>query len=129
MDKKQILGKNIRNYRQLRGMTQAQLAEELGCAASTIAMYETGKREPDFDQLEALADVFNVRMRDLVPDQVISTDPWDPNDMDWADKEDEATRIMARGMAKMSPENRRKLVEVAKLMFAEDFDEEGNKRK
>jgi repressor LexA len=50
-------------------MSQAELAEAVGCAASTIAMYETGKREPDMDTIEAIADVFNVRIRDLVPDK------------------------------------------------------------
>lgn len=68
MDNKQILGQNIKDYRQLRGMTQAQLADAIGCASSTIAMYETGKREPDMDTIEAIADIFNVRKRDLIPD-------------------------------------------------------------
>lgn len=69
MGNKDELGKLIRLYRQSRGITQAQLAEMLNCAPSTIAMYETGKREPDMDTIEALADVFNIRKRDLVPDE------------------------------------------------------------
>ena len=68
MGNKDELGKLIRFYRQSRNMTQAQLAEALGLSASTIAMYETGKREPDMDTLEALADVFNIRKRELVPE-------------------------------------------------------------
>lgn len=69
MDNKQILGRNIMNYRTLRGMTQSQLASELGCAASTVAMYETGKREPDMDTIEAIADIFNISICDLVPNK------------------------------------------------------------
>ena len=68
MGNKDELGKLIRFYRMSRNMTQAQLAEALGRSASTIAMYEIGQREPDMDTLEALADIFNISKRELVPD-------------------------------------------------------------
>lgn len=42
------------------GFTQAEMAEKLGISRSTIGMYETGAREPDFETLEAIADFFNV---------------------------------------------------------------------
>lgn len=42
-----VFGKNLRSLRQSRGLTQAQLAESLGISASTIGMYEQGRREPD----------------------------------------------------------------------------------
>ncbi len=41
-------------------MTQAEIAEKLGISRSTIGMYETGAREPDFNTLEKIADLFNV---------------------------------------------------------------------
>ncbi|MDY2628770.1 MAG: S24 family peptidase [Lachnospiraceae bacterium] len=47
-------------------MSQAELAEKLGVAKSTISMYEVGKREPDFVTLEAIADFFNVDMNYLL---------------------------------------------------------------
>lgn len=47
------------------GLTQAELALRLGLAKSTISMYERGKREPDFETLEAIADYFNVDMNRL----------------------------------------------------------------
>lgn len=129
---KESLGNLIRFYRKSRGMSQLQLAEAVGCSKSTIAMYETGKREPDMDQIEALADVFNIRIRDLVPEREnsahVNVSEWDPDSMAWAEKMDDTTRLLARGMAKMSPENRQKLYDVARLMFSEDFDEEGNKK-
>lgn len=67
MSNKTELGKNIRSYRILRNYTQARLAEEIGVSASTIAMYETGQREPDMDMIEAIADILNVSIHDLVP--------------------------------------------------------------
>lgn len=42
------------------GLTQAEIAEKLGISRSTIGMYETGAREPDFEVLEKIADFFNV---------------------------------------------------------------------
>lgn len=42
------------------GYTQQTIADKLGISRSTIGMYETGAREPDYDTLEAIADLFNV---------------------------------------------------------------------
>ena len=47
-------------------LSQAELADKLGVAKSTISMYEVGKREPDFETLEAIADFFNVDMNFLL---------------------------------------------------------------
>lgn len=52
--------RNLRELREARGMTQRELSERLGVAAGTIAMYETGKREPDFARSIELADIFRV---------------------------------------------------------------------
>lgn len=48
------------------GMTQAQLAARLEISQSSVAMYESGDREPSFEMLECIADLFNINMRDLV---------------------------------------------------------------
>ncbi len=47
-------------------LSQSELAEKLGVAKSTISMYEVGKREPDFETLEAIADLFNVDLNFLL---------------------------------------------------------------
>ena len=56
----------IKNLRIDRGITQEQLASLLKVSRSTIGMYETGSREPDFETLEAIADIFNVDMDYLI---------------------------------------------------------------
>lgn len=66
MGKKKEIGTRIRTMRKSRGMTQEDLARAIGQSASSITMYETGRREPDFETLEALADVFNVPMVSFV---------------------------------------------------------------
>ena len=52
--------------RKKQNMSQKELSEKIGVSRSTIGMYETGEREPDFETLEALADVFNVNMDTLL---------------------------------------------------------------
>ena len=42
------------------GLTQQEIADKLGISRSTIGMYETGAREPDYETLEMIADFFNV---------------------------------------------------------------------
>lgn len=59
--------KEMLKYLRLReNLSQSELAEKLGVAKSTISMYEVGKREPDFETLEAIADLFNVDMNFLL---------------------------------------------------------------
>ena len=41
-------------------LTQSEMAQKLVISRSTIGMYETGAREPDFETLEKIADFFNV---------------------------------------------------------------------
>lgn len=60
------VGEAIRSLRKARGMSQTDLAEALKVSRSTIAMWESGKREPDLDSLDALADAFNVNMTMLL---------------------------------------------------------------
>lgn len=67
MEKKKEIGTRIRTMRKSRGMTQEELGKAIGQSASSITMYETGRREPDFETLEALADVFNVPLVFFVP--------------------------------------------------------------
>ena len=46
-------------------LTQVEAARLMGITRSALAMYETGKREPDFETLELIADFYNVNMDTL----------------------------------------------------------------
>ena len=56
----------LKQLRNRDNLSQAELAQKLGVAKSTIGMYESGKREPDFETLESIADFFNVDMNFLL---------------------------------------------------------------
>lgn len=60
------LGSIIRRLRTDSKETQPYLASILGCSRSTISMYESGSREPNFETLEAIADHYNVDMNFLL---------------------------------------------------------------
>lgn len=53
-------GSILKNLRLSRNITQGELAAKLGISRSAVGMYETGGREPDFEMMEAIADIFNV---------------------------------------------------------------------
>lgn len=53
-------GKRLQELRNSKKMTQAELGKVLKVSASTIGMYETDKRQPNFETEEAIADFFNV---------------------------------------------------------------------
>ena len=55
-------GKRLKELREKKGITQDQLAKMLNTSRSRIGMYEQGRRQPDFETQEALADIFNVNM-------------------------------------------------------------------
>lgn len=55
----------LKFYRKRAGLSQRELAKELGLAYSTISMYEVGKREPNFETEELIADYFNVDLNNL----------------------------------------------------------------
>lgn len=55
----------LKFYRKRAGLSQRELAKQLGLAYSTISMYEVGKREPNFETEELIADFFNVDLNNL----------------------------------------------------------------
>ena len=52
----------LRYLRTSHDITQAELAKAIGVKPSTIGMYESGVREPNFEIEEKIADYFNVSL-------------------------------------------------------------------
>lgn len=64
--------------RKQHGLTQAELAARLGISKSAISMYERGKREPELEMLETMADFFHVSVSTLLRRQeadLVNGDP------------------------------------------------------
>ena len=57
-----MIGKRLKELRKKNGYTQVTLADNLGVSKGTVAMWETDKRMPDFDKLNELCNLFDVRL-------------------------------------------------------------------
>jgi len=59
MNKKQMLGKRIRELRKRKGINQEKLAELINVDPTTISNIENGKNYPSMNNLENLLEVLN----------------------------------------------------------------------
>ena len=73
------------------GLTQVEAAKRMGISRSALAMYETGKREPDFETLELIADFYNVNM-----DTLIRREEKESQSEDLVNGDPELTEILTR---------------------------------
>ena len=60
------IGKNIKEYRELRGLKQKELSNLLNIPASTLANYEIGRREPSIDTLKRISKALDVHIINLL---------------------------------------------------------------
>lgn len=63
------IGKMIVSLRNERGWTQTDLAKRLKCSKQAVWMYEKNQRQPSYEMLEAMADVFNVPIGFLISEE------------------------------------------------------------
>lgn len=59
-------GKHLASLRTVAGLSQQQVADEIGVRQSTIATWERSSRPPKGDVLSQLAKLFNVSIQDLL---------------------------------------------------------------
>jgi len=65
-NKNDDISKKIKYFRKLRGMTQEELSVASGIDYSQIRRYETGARNPKFDQLQSIAGALGVGVTEFV---------------------------------------------------------------
>ena len=71
---RQLLGSNIKIYRNACGLSQSRLAERAGTATNYIAAIEAGRRFPSVDVLERIAFVLEVDTPELFSIKPIQVD-------------------------------------------------------
>lgn len=57
-----MFANRLKEIRKEKNMTQVQLAEVLGVSKGTVAMWEIGKRQSNFETLNALSDIFDKKI-------------------------------------------------------------------
>lgn len=63
------IGNRIKQYRELKKMTQKDIAEILEVEPGTISKYESGIIEPNIESLKRLAVTFNITVDELITDE------------------------------------------------------------
>ncbi len=67
-----VTGSTIRQLRESRGMTQAELAEKIGISSKTVSKWETAKGLPDITLLQPLAQALGISVIELMNGQSVS---------------------------------------------------------
>lgn len=57
---------NLRIARERKGISQKEMAENIGVAKSTYSLYESGNREPNVQTIKKIADILNVSADELL---------------------------------------------------------------
>lgn len=72
------IGENIKRWRELRNLKQADLAEIIGVSDKTVSSWEINRTEPKMGMVEKICAALNCKKTDIVGEDdpnVISTDP------------------------------------------------------
>ena len=64
-----LIGKKIKELRNKYKLTQTELATRLGVTKSTVAAYENDSRQPSYEVLVKMADVFKVTIDSILMDR------------------------------------------------------------
>ena len=67
-----VTGAAIKQLREAKGLTQAELADRIGVSSKTVSKWETAKGLPDITLLEPLAGALDVSVMELMSGQTIS---------------------------------------------------------
>lgn len=68
------IGERIRQVRQQRGLTMAELGAKVGLTAAAISRYELGQRKLSFGAITQIADALEVPLRSILPSDELSDD-------------------------------------------------------
>ena len=69
------IGRNIREQRMKKGLSQEELAERLYVTRQTISNYETGRSDPDVEMLTRLAEALDTDIQLLIYGEPKKHDP------------------------------------------------------
>ncbi len=61
-----MVGKNIKNFRTAKQMTQDELAQQLNVTRQAVSNWENGKTQPDIETLHKIAEILDVTIEELI---------------------------------------------------------------
>ncbi|MCK8827128.1 helix-turn-helix domain-containing protein [Natroniella acetigena] len=126
------IGRRLKKLRKEAELTQAKLAKELNIGESTISLYESGNREPDYQILKRIADYFNVsvdylleltdeknpmaKLEKVIPNQVLNS--LDDEELDLLINlvSDKQRKVLLRASEGLTDKDLVKAIEIIKLI-------------
>lgn len=67
-----VTGSAIKNLREAKGMTQAQLAEKIGVSDKAVSKWETAKGLPDITLIEPLSKALGISVSELISGEAVT---------------------------------------------------------
>ena len=102
----------LKNLRESRNITQEQLAKHLQVSRSTVAGYETGRRQPDIGRLCKLSSLFDVSLDYLLT----RTSAASPQELEPVISEKGLDRKVMRAYKTLSTASRQDVLEYIQLL-------------
>lgn len=102
------LGLRLKEAREYRGLSQDDVAQNIGVSRSAISLMESGGRNVSAIELGRLAKLYKVTMESLAGH----------------DSSDESVRMMARATATLSEEDRKEVLRFAEFLRARSVNEQ-----
>jgi transcriptional regulator with XRE-family HTH domain len=120
----------LKELRKEKNLTQEDLAKILEISRSTIAGYETERKEPDYETLKKIADFFNVSIDYLLGrtdvrsplDKITKAVLDDPELLEFWNtlKDREDLKLLFNQTKKLSPKNIRQIIRIIKVIEEEE---------
>ena len=124
MDEKkrmQIIAENITHFRKQRGITQKELAKEVGITASTMTDYMKLRSAPSFGVIQKLADYFGVKKSD------IDTTFKEESTTSLPDASDLLTQQITDKVVQLTPDNKKIVLRTSEELLESQNEEETKK--
>lgn len=99
-----IFPENLKKIREIKGLSQTELAKRSGLQPSAVSHFETGRRAPSFDNLRRLADTLEVTTDFLIGREI------DPT------TSGPTLQSIFRNAQEMADDDRQKLAEFAEFL-------------
>lgn len=121
MDEKkrmQIIAENITHFRKQRGITQKELAKEVGITASTMTDYMKLRSAPSFGVIQKLADYFGVKKSDI--DTTFKEEEIGDSTLSHITNFDPRKAILLSNYDKLNDTRKNKLLATSETLLAEE---------
>lgn len=117
-----MLGLRIKQLREELNLNQEELAKKLNISPSTIGMYETNRRQPNYEILENLSNIFNCSIDYLLG----KSDIRNPEEIK-IDADKINIGLSAKDYENITDNQRKQIEEFAKLVLKDNLKNKDNK--